>query len=84
MIGGKIARPLKGIGSGSLSWLERQAGRRAAATIVERVLKVDRPAGAVGRDVEGSRIGDDQRSAAMQARYGGRADGQAHAQHREG
>ncbi len=58
MVGRQRAAPGKGIGSNRLSRAEGDAGRGLSAPIVDRVIELDGPTWAIGRNVNGGRIGN--------------------------
>lgn len=66
------AAPGEGIGFASLPWGKGEAGHCLAAATVDRITKQDGSAGAVRRDVNGSRIGDNNGGTAGQSLNGGR------------
>src|SRR5579871_3161259 len=58
MVGGQSAAPGKAIGANGLSWAEGDAGRGRATSIVDGIGELNGPARAVGRHINGSRVGD--------------------------
>jgi hypothetical protein len=67
MVEGQGAAPGKCIGSDSLSSAEDDAGRGLSAPIVYCIDELDGPTRAVGRDMNGGRIGDGHRSSTGQS-----------------
>ena len=72
MIGRQRAAPGKCIGSHSLSRAEGDAGRGLTATIVDRITELDSPTGAIGRNMNGGRIGNHYRRTTRQPLNGSR------------
>src|SRR5712692_10740070 len=66
MVGRQRAAPGKCIGSNSLSRAEGDAGRGLSTPIVDRITEQDGPARAIGRNVNGGRIGNDYRGTTRQ------------------
>ena len=60
MIERQRATPRECVRFRGLSWIEVDAGRGLSAPIIDRVLKLNRTADAIGPDVEESRIGHGQ------------------------
>ena len=57
MIRRQRATPRKGVGANRLSRAEGEAGRGLSASIVHRITELDGPARAIGRNMNGGRIG---------------------------
>ena len=73
MVGRQRAAPSKCIGSDSLSRTEGDAGRGLSAPIVHRITELDGPTRAIGRNMNGGRIGNNYRSTTGQSLNGCRA-----------
>ena len=66
MVGRQRAAPGKCIGSKSLSRAEGDAGRGLSTPIVNRITELDGPTRAIGRNMNGGRIGHNYRSTTRQ------------------
>ena len=62
MVGRQRAAPGKCISSNSLSRAEGDAGRSLSTPIVHRITELDGPTRAIGRHMNGGRVGDNYRS----------------------
>jgi hypothetical protein len=72
MIGRQRAAPGKCIGSNSLSRAESDAGRSLSTPIINGITELDSPTRAIGRNMNGGRIGNNYRSTARQPLNGRR------------
>src|SRR5260370_1211267 len=66
MVGRQRAAPCKCIGSNSLSRAESDAGWGLSAPIVHRITELNSPTRAIGRNMNGGRIGNNYRCTARQ------------------
>ncbi len=66
MIGRQRAAPCKCVGSNSLSRAKGDAGRSLSTPIVNRITELDSPTGAIGRNMNGGRIGNNHGCTARQ------------------
>ena len=73
MIDGQRAAPRKCVGSNSLTRVEGDAGRSLSTPIVDRVIELDSATWAIGCNMNGSRIGHNERSTTSQSLNGRRA-----------
>ena len=70
MVSRQRAAPFKCIGSNSLSRAEGDAGRSLSTPIINRITELDSPTRAIGRNVNGGRIGNNYRSTTGQSLNG--------------
>src|SRR5712692_11830773 len=66
MVGRQRAAPCKCIGSNSLSRAEGDAGRGLSTPIIHRITELDSPTRAIGRNMNGGRIGNNYGCTARQ------------------